>query len=524
LLRGAWREAAGCFERALVLEASTTAYEGLGVAARYLADVAAAVDAHERGYRLARARGDAQAAARLAVQLGLDAYGQARFAEASGWIERALVLTDGVDACEARAFALALRAHVALLARNAPGEARVLAGQALAAARASHSTDVELVSLAIEGLALVCEGAIDDGMRLLDLATAAAVAGEVGDVDMAETICCYLIDACKRVRDLERAAEWCARVQEIAERFEDRYMFAVCRVHHADILVWRGEWERADHELTLAAQLLAEIVGEKAVDSLVRLAELRRRQGRLDEAAALLGRCERHRLHALHGGLLALDRGMAGEAVDEAGRFLRRVGAADRFERVAGLELLVRAAVRTGQVDAAGEAAGELDVLASVVGTGPLRAAALLAAGRVAAARGDHTAARALLEDAAAGYDRAGAPYEAALARLDLAATLLALGLGELARSQSARAADALARLGAAAPRPDGDGGPLSPRERQVLGLVARGRSNDEIAAALVLSVRTVERHVANVYDKLGLSGRTARAAATAWAHEHGIA
>ena len=78
-----------------------------------------------------------------------------------------------------------------------------------------------------------------------------------------------------------------------------------------------------------------------------------------------------------------------------------------------------------------------------------------------------------------------------------------------------------LAELGAPTREPPVAG--LSPRETEVLRLVARGLSNEDIAHRLVLSVRTVERHVANVYGKIGASGRTARAIATAWAHSHGI-
>ena len=56
----------------------------------------------------------------------------------------------------------------------------------------------------------------------------------------------------------------------------------------------------------------------------------------------------------------------------------------------------------------------------------------------------------------------------------------------------------------------------LSPRELDILGLAAEGRDNQAIAAELVLSVRTVERHLQNVYGKLGLGGRNSRTAAVA--------
>jgi DNA-binding NarL/FixJ family response regulator len=88
-----------------------------------------------------------------------------------------------------------------------------------------------------------------------------------------------------------------------------------------------------------------------------------------------------------------------------------------------------------------------------------------------------------------------------------------------------ARARADLDRLGAAVPERgrEHDRDALTGRECDVLRLLARGRSNDEIAGELVVSVRTVESHVAAVYRKIGVGGRTARAAATAYALAHGM-
>ena len=161
-------------------------------------------------------------------------------------------------------------------------------------------------------------------------------------------------------------------------------------------------------------------------------------------------------------------------------------------------------------------------VPAATTPNSPLRASALLAQGRIAAAEGGAAAATSLLEDAADLFEAVGAAYDAALTRLDLASALDAAGRIDAAARTRARARAALSELGACLPAESVGG--LSPRETEVLRLVARGLSNDDIARQLVLSVRTVERHVANIYDKIGASGRTARAIATAWAYAHGLA
>jgi DNA-binding CsgD family transcriptional regulator len=520
LARGAWAEARVRFADALAQEETPEAFEGAGLAARYELDAQAAIEAHERGYRLARSRGDAATAARLAIQLCHDAYAFRGPAEASGWVERAALLVEGQPPNVATAWVALIRAHFAL-ADHHPDVALEGSAQAIALARKVEAVDVEMLALALNGLALVSTGKIEDGMRRLDAAAAAAVGGEMTDADSIETVCCHMIDACKLVRDLERATEWCLRVREIATRFADRQMFSICRTAYADVLLWHGDWERAEEELTAAIEELAALRPGRDVDPLARLAELRRRQGRTGEAEALLARVESHRFHALLVGQLALDRGDAETALDAAARFLRRVGEADRFERVTGLDLMVRAAVAGGDDTSARAAVAEIAAIAAACPNAPLRAAALLAEGRVAAAADDAASACPLLEDAADLFDAAGAGYDAALARLELASVLRVLGRDGPAAKAEARAGKALEELGARAPQARVGG--LSAREGEVLRLVARGLSNAEIARELVLSVRTVERHVANVYLKIGASGRTARAVATAWAHAHGV-
>jgi ATP/maltotriose-dependent transcriptional regulator MalT len=520
LARGAWAQARARFADALAQAETPEAYEGLGLAARYELDAEAAIEAHELGYRLARSLGDAATAARLAIQLGHDAYAFRGPAEASGWVERAALLVEGEPPSVAAAWVSLLRATFAL-ADHDPASAEAESSRALALAREVEAVDVEMLALSVNGLALVSSGAIEDGLRRLDAAAAAAVGGEMTDADSIETVCCHMIDACKLVRDLERANEWCLRVRDIATRFADRQMFSICRTAYADVLLWHGDWKRADEELTAAVDELGALRPGRDVDPLARLVELRRRQGRTSEAEELLPRVEPHRFHALLTGLLALDRGDAETAVDAAERFLRRVGEADRFERIAGLDLLVRAAVAGADEGLARKTADEIAAIAAACPNAPLRGAALLAEGRVAAGAGETASAGRLLEDAADLFDTAGARYDAALTRLELAAVLRVAGRQGSAEKTEARARNALEALGARAP--EARIGGLSVREGEVLRLVARGLSNDDIARELVLSVRTVERHVANIYIKIGASGRTGRAIATAWAHTHGI-
>ena len=527
LAAGEWDAARDAFQASLDEAPSAPAFEGLGVACRWLGEQEAAIRALQRAYRLHRRADDRRAAARTAVQLCLgELYFHDDMAVAVGWVERAARLLEGVPPGAEHGWVELVRGHLALQVARDPVRARTHAERARAIGHDSGVVDVEMMALALEGLALVCEGEVDEGMRRLDEATAATVAGELDDLDAISSCCCYLIDACKRVRDFERASQWCEHVKGFCEQWSDRLTFAACRAHYADILIWRGEWSAAEAELRSNLGPLADIHPNRIADGMVRLAELRRRQGQLDEAARLLEAAGGHFLTPLVRAALALDRGDAAAAAHEAERSLRRLPAEGVTDRAPALEIIVRARLASGDREAAQEAAAELRAIAASSGTAASAAAASFTEGLLAASARDWEPARLAFEDAVDLYARAGGRWEAAQARRDLARTLRALGHDEAGEREARAADEALRGLGASAATSDAAAAPagLTARELEVLRLIARGRTNHEIATELVLSVRTVERHIANIYDKIGASGRAARAAAASYALAAGVA
>jgi ATP/maltotriose-dependent transcriptional regulator MalT len=525
LAGGAWEQARASFEAALALDESAEAWEGRSWAAWWLDDVARCLDARERAYRTYRRDGDSRGAARMALWLGddhLEFRGEA--AVANGWFQRAERLLADLEPTPEHGWLAAFRAHLAL--GHDPIDAQRLGARARELGTILQVVDLEMFGLATEGLALVNQGKVGEGMRRLDEAAAAALGGEYEQLAPAGWTCCYLIYACERVRDYDRAAQWCRKVDEFSARMQIRFVNGTCRAHYASVLVWRGDWDGAERELQQALTDLTAVRPYWRSEAVVRLAELRRRQGRVAEAAELFAAAEGHALAALGIGALRLDEGDAAGARDLLERALRQLPSESATKRAGLLELVARALAALGDPEAARHVVDELDAIAATVATVPLRAGASLAAGVVASAAGDHETARRRLEDAVELFARAGAPFETAHARLELAVVLASSGREDEAAREVAAAQRRCDELGAAAlgarARAQGarlehrEVSPLTARQLEVVRLVAEGLGDREVAARLGLSEHTVHRHLHNAYDRLGCRSRAAAVAEAA--------
>ena len=236
----------------------------------------------------------------------------------------------------------------ALLDDGDPHEAQRLASEAVRVGQAIGAVDYEMVGRAVHGFARVTAGAVAEGLQELDEVNAAVLAGELRDRVLIGLACCYLIAACERIHDYERATQWCDRLKAFCVRVGFRPLFAVCRTQYASVCMWRGAWDEAEHELTTASDELAACRPAMTGEGLVRLGELRRRQGKLDEAMALFERVGGHPLAAIGRASVMFDRGDHTGSADLADRHLRRLPVTNRTERIAALELKVRACCRAG--------------------------------------------------------------------------------------------------------------------------------------------------------------------------------
>jgi DNA-binding NarL/FixJ family response regulator len=516
-----WESARSCFERALQDEETAEALDGLSQAAEFQRDYETATDLRERAFAEYRRAGNAIEAANTARWIAfLHATYHGNFAAAGGWMERAATLLDGVEECAAHGWLILDRAPFS----RDTAEREQCAASALAIARRFGDADLEFEAVALLGESYVASGRVEEGMNLLDQAMAAVTSGEVAAHGAAGEICCRLLSACEHATDVRRAEEWIA----LADRhiaWTD-FVRPTCRTHYGGILIALGRWDEAESELRGAIETFERGYRGDRIFPLVRLADLRVRQGRYEEAERLLEGAEWHPTARRAAAAIALARGDLGLAEELARLCFEGSDPAD--PRCAPLlELLVEIQLARDTPAAARETLERLETLADGSSDDLVRALAELGSGRVLAAAGDDGA-PARLSRALEALATLNLPLEAGRARLQLARALgmrapeaaaaeARLALGEFERLGAAHDADAAAALlrelgaaGRAWPRGHGQ---LTKRETEVLSLVAEGLSNADIAGRLYISRRTAEHHVASIMSKLGLRSRAEAAA-----------
>ncbi len=391
--------------------------------------------------------------------------------------------------------------------------------------------DVDLVSLGRLGLgqALIRLGETVEGATLLDEVMVAVTNGEPSAI-VAGVIYCAVIEACQEMFDIRRAQQWTEALSHWCGSHPDLVPYrGQCLVHRSEIFRFHGDWSDALVEAQHACERLSDPPGQPAFGAAAyQLAELHRLVGDFPDAED--GYRRAHELgKAVHPGLalLRLAQGRV-EAADAAIR-----GAIDDAREPLARGSLLPAAVEillaTDDRDAARAAAIELGEIAVDLGAPLLIALSHHASGTVAFAEGDTGSALRSVRLAAVALHGLDAPYEAARAGVATAVASRALGDEDGAEMELDAARRIFQRLGAApdlarvnqlSGRRTRDAGGLTGREVEVLGLVATGKTNRAIAEELVISEKTVARHLSNIFTKLGLSSRSE---ATAYAFQHDL-
>lgn len=525
LAEGRWVDARTAFEATLLDEECPEAYLGLATAHWWLGENRASLERCRLAYSLFRGAGDDQSAVQCAVWMAITYKANyANFVAANGWLRRAERLLAPLPEGALHGWVLIARGY----REPNMGTAEGLTERALELARTAEDVDLELVAMSQLGLVRVGRGDIDAGFGLIDEAVAAALAGERSNLDTVAYACCDMLIACELASDLERAAQWCTVADDFVTRYGCPFLYAECRISYGTVLTARGRWDDAERELQIGMRVTEGACPGLHGRALARLAGLRVRQGRIEEAEQLLTGLDAG-IDAetwLLAAAVALARGDAGRA----GRLLEerlRHAEHQRWMSAAALDLLVDAHIVTGRVDAAIAAAERLRADVDAVGSRHLRAIADGANGRVMLAAGD-LAGIARLQDALAAWETLQFPLEAARTHHELARALTHTE-PETAREHAHRAFDAFVDLGAsidadrsaallrsfgASPRSGArQAGVLTRREQEVLRLLATGLTNPEIAARLHVSRKTASHHVSSILTKLGVRNRAEAAA-----------
>ena len=496
--------------------------ELLATAALLVGSVEDGLEALQRAHDLHAGAGEPRRAARCAFWLGFHLANRRSLAQAGGWFARAqLLLAAEPEDCAERGYLL-LPEAIRHIATDAP-TAEALAARAARIGRHAGDGDLTVLGLHVRGRVLVRLDRTREAMAAFDEAIVEVVAGELSPV-VVGTVYCSALEACQEVLEWRRAHEWTEALAAWCGAQPDMLAYSgKCLVHRAELLQLHGAWSESAEEARRAGEHLARAGdGHAAGAAAYREAEAHRLLGSFVAAEEAYRRAG-HLGFEPHPGLalLRLAQGQIAQATAAIDRVLGETD--DRLRRARLLPAQVEILVAAGDVERARAAADELADIADGYGTPALGAVAGYARGAVLVAEGDARGAVTSLRAAWRAWQDLGARYEAARVRVLLGRCCRALGDDEAAALELDAARDEFAALGAVTDLEHLERGAhaaavashgLTPRELEVLRLLAAGKTNRAIAGELVVASKTVDRHVSNIFAKLGVSSRAAATAA----------
>lgn len=501
-------------------------FTALGISAHLLGRHNDQIHAFQRAFQAYLDEDDVRGAARSALWLCAVLWIGGESAIGNGWLARAERVLDvlGEDVVE-RGY-LVERITFRHIMSGDFADAMVTAPQVTEYGQRFDDADLVAMGLHTQARLEIYAGKVAEGLCLLDEAMVLVVAGEVSPV-FSGVIYCSAIEACQEISDLARVSEWTHALTAWCDAQPGLVSFTgQSAVHRGQLMRFHGAYADAVAELERAARRYAEAGGTPAVGQAhYERGEVLRLRGKYDDAesaydeAAACG-------HPTQPGraLLRLAQGRQEPALAAIHRVL-----AEHQDPVHRSQVLPAAAeilIAAGEAHAAVPLVEELQRLGQEFGSTTLQAAGAQAAAALALANGETDRALTNARRAAAAWARLDAPHEAAQSRVLVGRGLRTLGDEESAIAELTAARQTFTELGcrpaerevAALVGTDTAPGGLSPREVEVLRLVAAGKSNPEIAADLVLSEKTVARHLSNIFTKLDVSSRTA-AASFAYTH-----
>lgn len=527
--RGDWRGAHEAWSALDTGQLTTADLVHAGTAAYLLGERQESQRLLQRAFDALEAQDEVAAAVRVAFQVAMTYATGGEPGHFAGWVARAERLVERLGTDTPEAGYVAFLHMFACLGTGDLAGASGHADATAAAGRRHHDDDLVSLGLCSQGRLAVYSGRVREGIRHLDEAMVQVASGQVSPV-IAGHVYCTAIEGCQELGELGRVVEWTGVLHRWCAEQPGLVAFTgQCAVHRGQVMQLRGAFSDAVEELGRAciryrASGSLDAVGLAAFER----GDALRVLGDLDTAE------ESYREAAEHGydpqpglALLWLARGRVAAAEGAVRRVLAETPGP--VQRLRVLPAAVEVLLAAGELAAAREAATELEGLAADIGSTVPRARAAHASGAVELADDDARGALPYLRMAVLLWTTVGAPYEAARARVLIGEACARLGDTESAGQHLRSALDTFtaqgASLDAAAVRarlqPSVAPGGLSRREVEVLRLVAGGRSNAQIAAELVLSEKTVARHLSNIFTKLDVPSRTA---AAAFAFENGLA